>query len=228
MKQKQTIIVASGSGKRMGNNIPKQFIEVAGQPILMHTIARFFEVDPLMDIIVVLPENQHGYWSELLHKYNFSIKHKLAKGGTERFYSVLNGIKLISPNSLVAIHDGVRPLVSQKTIKNCFYAAEKNGAAIPVIAATESIRKVENDKNMAVNRNNFFMVQTPQVFQSELLIKAYKQKYNSSFTDDAGVVEKAGFSIYLVEGNTENIKITRPVDLKIAQALLNDKTNAKS
>ncbi len=216
MIQKYAIIVAGGSGKRMDSNIPKQFIEVAGKPILMHTIERFFEADPLMQFIVVLPENQHVYWNELLHKYNFTIKHKLAKGGAERFYSVLNGLQLVPPNSLVAVHDGVRPLVLIKTINNCFDMANKKGAAIPVVAATESIRKVVNDKSKAVNRNHYFMVQTPQVFQSGVLINAYKQTYNSCFTDDASVVEKAGYPVYLVKGNAENIKISRHIDLIIA------------
>ena len=223
IKQKYAIIVAGGSGKRMGKQIPKQFIEVAGKPILMHTIERFAEADAGIQLVLVLPHNQHDYWNELIKKYNFTIQHKLAKGGAERFNSVLNGLQHIPSNAIVAIHDGVRPLVSVDTIHNCFNSAIENGAVIPVIPATESIRRVEDSKNIAVNRSNYFMVQTPQVFQSGILIKAYKQEYNSNFTDDASVVEKAGYSICLVEGNEENIKITRPMDLKIAEVLLHDK-----
>lgn len=223
VKQRYAIIVAGGSGKRMGKDIPKQFIEVAGKPILMHTIKRFVEADTTIQLILVLPDNQHEYWNELIKKYNFTIKHKLTRGGDERFYSVLNGLQNVPLNSIVAIHDGVRPLVSAKTIIDCFSTAEEKGAVIPVISATESIRKVDGDKNSAVNRSDYFMVQTPQVFKSEILIEAYKQVYNSSFTDDASVVEKFGHSIHLVEGNVENIKITRPVDLKIAEVLLKEK-----
>ena len=222
-KQRYAIIVAGGSGKRMQKDIPKQFIVVAGKPILMHTIERFAEVDSTIQIVLVLPDDQHEYWNGLVNKFNFPIKHKLAKGGEERFYSVLNGLQNVPLNSIVAVHDGVRPLVSVNTISDCYNVAEEKGAVIPVIPATESIRKVDGDRNTAVNRSNYFMVQTPQVFQSELLIAAYKQEYNSYFTDDASVVEKAGNAIHLVEGNVENIKITRPMDLKIANILLNDK-----
>lgn len=220
IKQKYAIIVAGGSGKRMGKDIPKQFIEVTGKPILMHTIKRFVEADSTIQLILVLPDNQHKYWNELVKKYNFTIKHKLAKGGVERFHSVLNGLQFVPQNAIVAIHDGVRPLVSVETINNCYKSTIENGAVIPIIPATESIRKVDGDTNSAVNRSNYYLVQTPQVFQSELLIEAYNQEFNNNFTDDASVVEKAGHSIHLVDGNVENIKITRPMDLKIAEVLL--------
>jgi len=222
-KQKYVIIVAGGSGKRMGNEIPKQFIEIAGKPILMHTLISFYDYDTTIKFIVVLPESQHAYWNELIQKYNFTIQHIVTKGGVERFFSVLKGLDYIPPNTLVAIHDGVRPLVSHETIKNCFEKAVEMGTAIPVVPATESIREVHNTKSKAVNRNNYFMVQTPQVFQSEIIINAYKQEYDCKFTDDASVVEKAGSSIQLVNGNIENIKITRPIDLKIAALLLSEK-----
>lgn len=221
-KQKYAIIVAGGSGKRMGNEIPKQFIEVAGKPILMHTLQRFYEYDANIKIIVVLPESQHKYWNDLILKYNFTISHKVTKGGVERFFSVLKGVALISENALVAVHDGVRPLVSQETIESSFEKAAEMGSAIPVIKATESIRKIYENTSKAVNRNNYVMVQTPQVFQSEILIKAYQQEYDCKFTDDASVVEKAGYPIHMVNGNAENIKITRPMDLKIASVLLSE------
>jgi 2-C-methyl-D-erythritol 4-phosphate cytidylyltransferase len=221
-KQKYAIIVAGGSGKRMGNEIPKQFIEVAGKPILMHTLQCFYEYDANIKIIVVLPESQHKYWNDLILKYNFTISHKVTKGGVERFFSVLKGVELISENALVAVHDGVRPLVSQETIESSFEKAAEMGSAIPVIKATESIRKIHENTNKAVNRNNYVMVQTPQVFQSEILIKAYQQEYDCKFTDDASVVEKAGYPIHMVNGNAENIKITRPMDLKIAAVLLSE------
>lgn len=219
-KQKYVIIVAGGSGKRMGAEIPKQFIQVAQLPILMHTIACFYKFENTINIIVVLPESQHKYWNELVRKYNFSIEHTVATGGSERFHSVLNGLQLISKNALVAIHDGVRPLVNNATIKNCFKIADQCGAVIPVVPATESIRKVTENASLAVDRSKYFMVQTPQVFQSEILLKAYEQEFDPKFTDDASVVEKAGFEIKLTEGNPENIKITRPMDLKVATVLL--------
>jgi len=222
-KQKYAIIVAGGSGKRMGNEIPKQFIEVAGKPILMHTITCFYNYDITIKFIIVLPESQHEYWNELIQKYNFTIKHTVTKGGVERFFSVQKGLNHIPPNTLVAIHDGVRPLVSQATLKNCFEKAAEMGTAIPVVPATESIREFHHNINRAVNRNNYFMVQTPQVFQSDIILNAYKQEYDCIFTDDASVVEKAGVSIHLVDGNIENIKITRPIDLKIAEVLLDEK-----
>ncbi|MDA3891031.1 MAG: 2-C-methyl-D-erythritol 4-phosphate cytidylyltransferase [Salinivirgaceae bacterium] len=219
-KQKYAIIVAGGSGKRMGNEVPKQFLEVAGLPILMHTINCFFSFDSEIKIVVVLPASQHSYWNKLIEKHSFSIQHQVTKGGIERFYSVLAGLKFTDSDSLIAIHDGVRPLVSKKTLENCFATAISKGSAIPVVPATESIRKVHNDVNKAVNRSHYFMVQTPQIFQAEILINAYKQEYDCTFTDDASVVEKAGNPIHLVEGNVENIKITRPIDLKIAEILL--------
>jgi len=222
IQQKYAIIVAGGSGKRMGTDIPKQFIEVAGKPVLMHTMQKFYNYDNSIALVLVLPKSQHKYWTDLVDKHNFLLAHTLAKGGVERFYSVLNGLKLIPKNSLVAIHDGVRPLVSGATIAHCFNAAMGFGAAIPVIPAIESIRKVVKNTNKAVSRSNYFMVQTPQVFQSDILLKAYEQEYDCNFTDDASVVEKMGYPINLVEGNVENIKITRPMDLIIAEALLKE------
>ena len=220
IKQRYAIIVAGGSGKRMGNELPKQFIEIAGKPILMHTMERFVEAGTDIQIVLILPDNQHSYWKKLIEKFNFNIKHKFAAGGVERFNSVLNGLQYVPANAIVAVHDGVRPLVSVNTINKCYTSAVEKGAVIPVVPATESIRKAEGLGNIAVNRSEYFMVQTPQVFQSNILLKAYKQKYNSSFTDDASVVEKAGYSICLVDGNEENIKITRPMDLRIAEVLL--------
>jgi 2-C-methyl-D-erythritol 4-phosphate cytidylyltransferase len=218
--QKYALIVAGGTGKRMGGEIPKQFMEVAGKPILMHTLQRFYDYDTSIKLIVILPKSQHEYWNKLIKQFDFTIKHRVIKGGIERFFSVLNGLEEIKPNAIVAIHDGVRPLVSIETIKTCFDTATKNGTAIPVIPVTESLRKVKNKESKAVNRNNYFTVQTPQVFRSEIILEAYKQEYDCNFTDDASVVEKTNFKIHLVDGNVENIKITRPMDLKIAELLL--------
>jgi len=219
--QKYVIIVAGGSGTRMGNDIPKQFLLVAGKPVLMHTIECFYKYDNKINIVLVLPKSQQTYWSVLAKKYKFNINHTIVDGGNERFHSVLNGLGAIkTDNAVIGIHDGVRPLVSIETIARTYNTAIEAGSAIPVIDVTESIRVVEGNISKAVDRSKYKMVQTPQVFKSEILFAAYKQPYLAQFTDDAGVVERAGNSINLVEGNVENIKITRPMDLIIAQALL--------
>jgi 2-C-methyl-D-erythritol 4-phosphate cytidylyltransferase len=220
-KQKYAIIVAGGSGKRMGSDIPKQFIEIAEKPILMHTMKRFVEADKSIKLILVLPKNQHKYWYNLIDKYSFELEYILAEGGDERFYSVLNGLQYVEKNSFVAIHDGVRPLVSIDTINNCFKEVVEKKAVIPVVPIVESIRKVDGDKSIAVDRSSYCSVQTPQVFDTEVLLKAYKQPYSSLFTDDASVVEKIGQKIHLTKGNIENIKITQPVDLITAESILN-------
>jgi 2-C-methyl-D-erythritol 4-phosphate cytidylyltransferase len=204
----------------MGSELPKQFIEVGGLPILMHTIGRFFAFDASMDIRVILPETQHEFWQQLCTKHHFAIPHQVCEGGKERFFSVKNGLDTLPDKGLVAVHDGVRPLVSNETIKRCFQKAEKTGAAIPVMPLCESLRQTTPDSSIAVDRNNYVSVQTPQVFSVELLKKAYHQKFDAHFTDDASVVEKLNHPIHLVEGNPENIKITRPMDLLIAEALL--------
>lgn len=222
-KQKYVIIVAGGSGKRMGSEVPKQFIEVAGMPVLMHTIQRFYDFDNSVKIVVVLPEDQHALWGDLIHRYGFKIYHQVTKGGKERFDSVKNGLSVINEESLIAVHDGVRPLVSPETIQRCFNEAESKDAAIPVMPAVESIRMETEAGSIAVDRSKYFMVQTPQVFESEVLKKAYSQSFSNTFTDDASVVESLGYKIAMVEGNSENIKVTRPLDLVIAEALLTKK-----
>jgi 2-C-methyl-D-erythritol 4-phosphate cytidylyltransferase len=214
------VIVAGGSGKRMGVDTPKQFLELAGKPVLMHTIERFKEFDDSIEIITVLPENQLRYWNELQKKYSFSIPHTLVKGGAKRFVSVCHGLEFVNAPGLVAIHDGVRPLVRLETIKRCFETAEKYGNAIPVISPADSLRLETNDGNVPVNRMNVKQIQTPQVFDVALIKKAYKQEFDPSFTDDATVLEKTGEKIHMVDGNRENIKITNPEDLFIAQTLL--------
>jgi 2-C-methyl-D-erythritol 4-phosphate cytidylyltransferase len=214
------VIVAGGSGKRMGAEIPKQFLELAGRPVLMHTIERFKSFSNDIEIITVLPENQLRYWIDLQKKHSFSVSHTLVKGGANRFYSVRNGLKFVSSSGLVAIHDGVRPFVSIDTIKRCFETAEKLGNAIPAISPTESLRIVTGQTSLPVNRLHVKQIQTPQVFNAGLLKNAYLQNYTQEFTDDATVLEKTGEKINLVEGNRENIKITNPEDLLISTALL--------
>jgi 2-C-methyl-D-erythritol 4-phosphate cytidylyltransferase len=207
------VIVAGGSGKRMGAEIPKQFLELAGRPVLMHTIERFKSFNDSIEIITVLPENQLRFWIDLQKKHSFSILHTLVKGGYNRFYSVRN-------EGLVAIHDGVRPFVSIDTIKRCFDTAEKLGNAIPTISPTESLRILTDQGSVSVNRLHVKQIQTPQVFNARLIKNAYLQEYSPDFTDDATVLEKTGEKINMIEGNRENIKITNPEDLIISVALL--------
>ncbi len=214
------LIVAGGTGERMKSEIPKQFIEIAGKPILMHTIEKFREFDGSIEIITVLPENQLRFWSELQEKYSFSVPHTLVKGGKTRFDSVRNGLGFIYEPGLVAIHDGVRPFVSIETIKRCFDTAEKHGNAVPVISPSDSLRIVAENGNEPVDRTKIKLIQTPQVFRTELIRYAYRQDYIPEFTDDAIVLERTGAKINLVEGNRENIKITNPEDLLIAGALI--------
>jgi 2-C-methyl-D-erythritol 4-phosphate cytidylyltransferase len=214
------IIVAGGSGKRMGAEIPKQFLELAGRPVLMHTIERFKSFNDAIEIITVLPENQLRHWLDLQKKYSFNVLQTLVKGGSTRFLSVKNGLKFVNVPGLVAIHDGVRPFVSNDTIKRCFETAEKLGNAVPAISPTESLRILTDQGSTPINRQNVKQIQTPQVFNSELIKKAYLQEYRPEFTDDATVLEKMGEKINLIEGNRENIKITNPEDLLISTALL--------
>ncbi len=218
--QLYVVIVAGGSGKRMGAEVPKQFLELAGRPVLMHTIERFKSFSDAIEIITVLPEDQLRHWVELQEKYSFSVPQTLVKGGSARFYSVRNGLEFVNLPGLVAIHDGVRPFVSNDTIKRCFETAEKLGNAIPTVPVSESLRMVTDTGNHPVNRLLVRQIQTPQVFNSELLKKAYLQDYRHEFTDDATVLESSGEKINLVEGNRENIKITNPEDLIISRALL--------
>jgi 2-C-methyl-D-erythritol 4-phosphate cytidylyltransferase len=214
------VIVAGGSGKRMGAEIPKQFLELAGKPVLMHTIERFKTFNNAIEIITVLPENQLRYWVDLQEKYSFTVPHTLVKGGSHRFFSVRNGLKFVNIPGMVAIHDGVRPFVSIDTIKRCFETAEKLGNAIPSISPTESLRILTDEGSLPVNRLHVKQIQTPQVFNAALIKKAYLQDYNPEFTDDATVLEKTGEKINLIDGNRENIKITNPEDLLISTVLL--------
>ena len=218
--QKYALIVAGGTGKRMGSETPKQFLELVGKPVLMHTIERFYRYDTNISIVLVLPENQSEFWSELTRTYDFKVPHILVKGGLNRFFSVKNGLGAIGENGLAAIHDGVRPLVSSETIKRCFDAAEKYGNAIPVISPADSLRVIKNEKNMPVRREQFRLIQTPQIFEVKQIKKAYMVEYSSDFTDDATVYEMSGHEIHLVEGNRENIKITNPEDMAVAASLL--------
>ena len=214
------LIVAGGKGLRMGSDLPKQFLPIGGKPVLMHTIEAFYRFDEEMKIVLVLPQEQQTYWRELCQKFHSSIGHVLADGGETRFHSVKNGLAYVEPG-LVGVHDGVRPFVSRQVIERCYQLAETKKAVIPVVDVVETIRHLTDTGSETVSRSDYKLVQTPQVFDVELLKRAYAQEYTSFFTDDASVVEAMGESVYLAEGNRENIKITTPFDLKISSVLVN-------
>lgn len=215
------LIVAGGSGLRMGSDVPKQFLLIHGKPILMHTLSVFANIPSVDEIILVLPESQVEHWNSLCIKHHFAAKHTVTKGGETRYQSVKNGLMQISnPNALVAIHDGVRPLVSEEVIENCFVAAEKYGNAIPVVKPVESVRIQEGGNSFIADREKVLLVQTPQVFKVSIIKKGYETPYQPSFTDDASVIEFMGEKIHVVDGNRENIKITTPLDLRIAEILM--------
>jgi len=217
---KKVIIVAGGVGKRMQSTTPKQFLKVGSEVILMRVIRLFYEFDSKMELIVTLPEGQFETWNQLCKANLFNIPHRLVKGGETRFNSVKNALETIHDECVIAVHDGVRPLVSKKTIEITFNKAEEKGNAIPVLPISESVRYISGTENKAVNRNYYKTVQTPQVFHRKVLVDAYQQVYKPEFTDDASVVEDMGVYIETIEGNSENIKITTKKDLDIAEVLL--------
>ncbi|ERI81152.1 2-C-methyl-D-erythritol 4-phosphate cytidylyltransferase [Bacteroides pyogenes F0041] len=219
MKQ-YAIIVAGGRGLRMRSELPKQFLPVGGKPVLMHTIEVFRHYDTSLQIILVLPKDQQNFWKKLCRECAFEVEHQLADGGETRFHSVKNGLAFVQEPGLVAVHDGVRPFVSLEVIRRCYDLAAKRKAVIPVVDVFETLRVVTKDGSRTVNRAEYKLVQTPQVFDAELLKRAYMQDFNPIFTDDASVVEAMNIPVSLTEGNRENIKITTPFDLKIGTALL--------
>ena len=223
------IIVAGGKGLRMGTEIPKQFLPIGGRPVLMRTLERFREYSPTLQMILVLPKAQQDYWRELCQQYNFPLPQQggarggssylLADGGETRFHSVQNGLALIPDDAegVVGVHDGVRPFPSIDVIRRCYETARIKKAVVPVIPVVETLRHITEGTKP---RGDYRLVQTPQTFDIQLLKAANRQPYNDGFTDDASVVEAFGFDITLVEGNRENIKITTPYDLKIAEILI--------
>lgn len=218
--KKHVIIVAGGKGLRMGGEIPKQFLPVGGKPVLMRTLETFYAYDATMHIILVLPVSQQAYWKELCQVYGFTLPHDIADGGETRFHSVRNGLAWVTEDGWVGVHDGVRPFVSQAVIARCYTEAETWKAVIPVVDVVETMRQLEQEGSKTVPRSQYKLVQTPQVFDVQLLKRAYEQAFTEAFTDDASVVEALGQSIHLVPGNRENIKLTTPFDLKIAEVLL--------
>lgn len=219
---KKIIIVAGGKGERMRSDLPKQFIKLLGRPILMHTIEQFAHCMPQAEVVVVLPQDQISLWKTLCEEHSFVSVHRVVAGGRTRFHSVKNGLQALNSNetTLIAIHDGVRPLVSRETIERCFATAQSIGSAIPCVDMVDSLRYLQDDKSQAVDRNRYKAVQTPQVFRASWLQDGYEQPFDPTFTDDASVVERAGYAISLTDGNRENIKITTSEDLLIATVLM--------
>ncbi len=221
--KKYALIVAGGKGLRMGAEIPKQFLLLKGKPVLMHTIEAFANISDI-HIVLVLPQSQMSYWQELTSEYSFSIPHALVSGGDTRFQSVKNGLSAVS-EGLVAIHDGVRPVISHELLNNAYDTCQLKGNAVLAVRLKDSIREVDLLGNKNVNRNNYYLIQTPQVFHSNEIIAAYQKAEHDNFTDDASVLESVGAKIHLVEGSYSNIKITTPEDLAMVEVLLKMKSN---
>ncbi|MDR1813784.1 MAG: 2-C-methyl-D-erythritol 4-phosphate cytidylyltransferase [Tannerella sp.] len=219
--KRAVIIVAGGQGLRMGGELPKQFLPLNGKPLLMHTLEAFYKWDNEVELLAVIPKQHAGYWSMLCREIGCAAPHRLVYGGASRIESVRNGLQATDCDGIIAVHDGVRPFVNSNVITNCFNAAESYGAAIPVVEMIDSVREIiTHDSSRVFDRNKLRVVQTPQVFQAKILREAYQKELKESFTDDAAIVEAAGYSIKLVAGNCENIKITTPLDMMIAESLL--------
>lgn len=222
-RKKIAIIVAGGSGTRMGSAVPKQFLELSGKPVLWHTVNAFVTAFNDIQIVLVLPEVHFDYVKPWLHEFSTCAGIALVRGGETRFHSVKNGLQEVKEPAVVFVHDGVRPLISTALIRSCYEAALLKGSAIPVIDMKDSIRQVAGETNKAVDREQFKIIQTPQTFLSEWLLPAFSLPYDPLFTDEATVVERQGHRVHLVPGEEANIKITRPLDLTIASALLKER-----
>ncbi|MDR3694827.1 2-C-methyl-D-erythritol 4-phosphate cytidylyltransferase [Mucilaginibacter sp.] len=220
--KKYVIIVAGGSGSRMQAAVPKQFLALNGRPVLMHTVAAFFNSASNPNIIIVLPAAYQSYWEQLCAEYNFNIAHQLINGGETRFHSVKNGLDAIAEDSdaLVAVHDAVRPLPGEAIINESYKRAAETGNAITAVKSRDSVRQLKNGASVSLLRDEIYMVQTPQTFKIEQLRTAYNQPFNEGFTDDASVAEAAGFPVSVIEGSYRNIKITFPEDIAIAEHFL--------
>jgi 2-C-methyl-D-erythritol 4-phosphate cytidylyltransferase len=220
---KYAVIVAGGKGMRMGTAIPKQFLPLADQPVLHHTIKAFLTAFHDIHIILVLPADQLSYAQIVLQSFPERIDLTIVSGGETRFHSVQNGLKACGDNSVIFVHDGARPLVTSDLILRCYEQAVQVGSAIPAIPVAESMRMVEDERNIPINRDHLRIIQTPQTFRSEIILPAFQQQFNEMFTDEATVVEARGTKVFLVEGERSNIKVTTPEDMVIATALLNDR-----
>ncbi len=217
---KYAVVVAGGSGQRMGAKIPKQFLELKGRPVLMHTVEAFYQYPEKIEIILVLPEEHTKSWEALCNRYNFNLPVTLQHGGASRFQSVKNGLSAIDGDGLVAIHDGVRPLIDTATIRRSFEIAQKHHSAVASVPLKDSIREMSENNSKSVDRSKFRIVQTPQTFKLSLIKQAYQQAQNDDFTDDASVWEAAGHTVRLFEGSEKNLKITTIRDLMVAEMLM--------
>lgn len=215
------LIMAGGLGLRMGQPVPKQFLLLEGKPVLMHTLTTFARLEPAVRLVLVLPAAQMDDWRTLCKVHAFTCPHTLVQGGDCRFDSVKNGLTAVGSEGLVAIHDGVRPLVSPALIERCFAEAAVYGSAIPVTSLIESLRQVDASGNRAVDRSVYRLVQTPQTFGARLIKQAYERTDNKAFTDDAAVFEAMGRTVHLVDGERHNLKITEAIDLELAAFYLN-------
>lgn len=220
MNTYSVIITAGGIGKRMGGDLPKQFIVIAGKPILIHTLERIYSFDPNVQLILTLPEDWKSFWKELITEFKCTVPHIVVEGGWERYHSVKNAISLCS-GDFIAVHDGVRPLLSKETFSRLKEEVLQKKAVVPVMPVKETIRKVEGSHSQTEDRSKYKLVQTPQIFAKNVIREAYDRPFHSGITDDASLVEECGVQVYLVDGNEENIKITTPTDLKIASIFLN-------
>jgi 2-C-methyl-D-erythritol 4-phosphate cytidylyltransferase len=220
--KKYAVIVAGGAGQRMGSEVPKQFLLLQGKPLLQYTIQTFLHAYDDLQIIVVLPLQQLQAGQEIIHRMNVEERVQITAGGSTRFHSVQNGLQLVTEPSIVFVHDGVRCLVSEKLVRSCYEQAIEKGSAIPAVAATDSIRIDDGSSHCTIDRNKIRIIQTPQTFRSEILLTAFKQEYDAGFTDEATVVEAAGTPVFLIDGEYNNLKVTRPLDLYIAEKLLEE------
>ncbi len=220
---RSTIIVAGGTGKRMGANLPKQFLLLKGEPLLFHTLRAFHAFDPAMQLVLVLPQDHHETWDHLCGEFDFEVQHELVAGGAERFHSTQAGLAAVKHDGLVAVHDGVRPLVSTALIARSFSSAEEHGAAIPVVPISSSVRELTDEGSQPLDRSRLRAVQTPQCFRVPLLRRAFELPYDPAFTDEATLVERLGVDVHLVEGEDLNIKVTTPFDLQVAEGVLGAK-----
>ena len=225
LKSTYAIIVAGGSGARMGSVVPKQFLSLNGLPVLMHTLLTYSKSAYLPRLILVLPDGYHDYWKQLCLTHNFNLPHSLVTGGETRFHSVKAALeKVTEKDSLIAVHDAVRPLTLNTVIDGAYLQAAQKGNAITAVKSRDSIRQLKGEGSVNLARDEIYLVQTPQTFQYSQLKEAYLQPYDPNFTDDASVVEKAGFTIHLINGDHQNIKITFPEDIAIAELILNDRS----
>ncbi|MBS1773607.1 MAG: 2-C-methyl-D-erythritol 4-phosphate cytidylyltransferase [Bacteroidetes bacterium] len=218
--KKYTVIVAGGKGVRMGSALPKQFLPLNGHPILYHTIKAFKDAYADMHLVLVLPQEQLSYAQMVLQSFPERIDITIVTGGETRFHSVQNGLKVTEPDSIIFVHDGVRPLASTALIQRCYEQAVEKGSAIPAIPVADSMRIIEDEDSRPIDREQMRIIQTPQTFRSDIILPAFEQEYQNAFTDEATVVEAYGDEVHLVEGERSNIKVTTPEDMIVAEALL--------